>query len=126
MNITCGTDIIEIDRVKKAIEDTGDEFLNRVFTQNEIEYCESKRQAKFQHYAARFASKEAIFKAIASAFENKYVLSWKDAEIVNDEAGKPHVNFLNHKPDELEAIDISISHCKDYAVSYVIVTWKLD
>ena len=123
MNITCGTDIIEIDRVKKAIEDTDDEFLNRVFTQSEIEYCESKKQAKFQHYAARFASKEAIFKAIASAFENKYELSWKDVEIINDKNGKPHVRFLNNKPKELDSIDISISHCKEYAVAYAIAMW---
>ena len=124
MKITCGTDIIEIDRVKKAIEDNEDEFLNRVFTQSEIKYCEGKRNAKFQHYAARFASKEAIFKAIASAFENKYELSWKDAEVLNNETGKPYVHFLNNKPKELEAIDISISHCKEYAVAYVVAVWK--
>lgn len=124
MKITCGTDIIEIDRVRKAIEENQEEFLNRVFTQKEIEYCESRKNAKYQHYAARFASKEAIFKAIASAFENKYILTWKDAEAVNDENGKPHVNFLNNKPKELEAIDISISHCKEYAVAYVIAIWE--
>lgn len=124
MKITCGTDIIEIDRVKKAIEDNEDEFLNRVFTQTEIEYCEAKKNAKFQHYAARFASKEAVFKAIASAFDNKYALSWKDAEIENDEAGKPHVRFLKNKPEGMESIDISISHCKEYAVAYTVVMWK--
>ena len=124
MKITCGTDIIEIDRVKKAIEDGQEEFLNRVFTQSEIKYCESKKSAKFEHYAARFASKEAIFKAIASAFENKYELSWKDAEVINDDSGKPHVRFLNNKPKELEVMDISISHCKEYAVAYVVATWK--
>ena len=123
MKITCGTDIIEIERVKSAIEDSREEFLDRVFTQSEIEYCEGRKNAKFQHYAARFASKEAVFKAIASAFENKYVLSWKDVEIVNDNNGKPHVRFLQNKPDELESIDISISHCKEYAVAYVIATW---
>ena len=124
MRITCGTDIIEINRVRKAIENSNEEFLNKVFTQSEIEYCESKRQAKFQHYAARFASKEAIFKAIASAFKNKYELSWKDAEILNDDAGKPLVRFLNNIPRELESIDLSISHCKEYAVSYVVAIWK--
>lgn len=124
MKITCGTDIIEIERVKNAIQDSEEEFLKRVYTENEINYCESKKNSKFQHYAARFASKEAIFKAIASAFENKYELSWKDAEIINDETGKPHVRFLNNKPEELEAIDISISHCKDYAVAYVVAVWR--
>ena len=65
MKVTCGTDIIEIERVKESIENTGDAFLRRVFTEKEIEYCESKNKQKYQHYAARFAAKEAVFKAIS-------------------------------------------------------------
>ena len=62
MNITCGTDIIEIERIKESIENIGEKFLKRVFTDKEIEYCESKKVQKYQHYAARFAAKEATFK----------------------------------------------------------------
>ena len=62
MNI--GTDVIEVSRIKDAIEKSGQPFLDRVFTVNEQIYCESKRFAKYQHYAGRFAAKEAIFKAI--------------------------------------------------------------
>ena len=58
MNITCGTDIIEIERVKESIENIGEKFLKRVFTDKEIEYCESKKAQKYQHYAGRFAAKE--------------------------------------------------------------------
>ena len=63
MKITCGTDIIEIKRIRESIETIGEKFLQRVFTENEINYCESKGQQKYQHYAARFAAKEAAFKA---------------------------------------------------------------
>ena len=59
MKTYCGTDIIEISRIKKSIEKTGDRFLNIIFTPAEIEYCESKRLAKYNHYAGRFAAKEA-------------------------------------------------------------------
>ena len=65
MKILCGTDIIEINRVKDSIKQVGDRFLQKVYTKNEIEYCESKKVQKYQHYAARFAAKEATFKAIS-------------------------------------------------------------
>ena len=79
MRIFCGTDIIEIDRIKKSIEDekTGKAFLKRVYTNREIEYCESKKVQKYQHYAARFAAKEATLKAISELLEDKYSIAWK-------------------------------------------------
>ena len=64
MKISCGTDIIEIKRIKESIEDLGIKFLERVYTEKEIEYCESKKNQKYQHNAARFAAKEDVFKAI--------------------------------------------------------------
>ena len=84
MNITCGSDIIEIERIKESIQRSGDVFLNSIFTQNEIVYCNSKGNNMYQHYAARFAAKEAIFKAISYLLEDKFELSWKNAEISND------------------------------------------
>ena len=59
MQVTCGTDIIEINRIQKSIEEMGERFLERVYTPQEIAYCESKKMQKYQHYAARFAAKEA-------------------------------------------------------------------
>ena len=118
MQITCGTDIIEIGRIKESIEDLGEKFLNRVYTQKEIEYCESKKSQKYQHYAARFAAKEAIFKAISKDLNDKYEIGWKDMEILNDKQGRPQVKI---KGVQKENIDISISHCKDYAVAMVVM-----
>ena len=119
MKIRTGVDIIEIERVKKSIEETGGKFCEKVYTKREIEYCESKKTQKYQHYAARFSAKEAIFKAISLDLKNKYDIDWKDIEILNDESGRPYVNLL--KQDiEINSIDISISHCKEYAVASVI------
>lgn len=119
MKIRTGVDIIEIERVKKSIEETGGKFCEKVYTKREIEYCESKKTQKYQHYAARFSAKEAIFKAISLDLKNKYDIDWKDIEILNDESGRPYVNIL--KQDiEINSVDISISHCKEYAVASVI------
>ena len=125
MKIKTGVHIIEIERVKNSIEETEGKFCERVYTQKEIEYCESKKKQKYQHYAARFAAKEAIFKAVSKLLNNKFDISWKNAEIVNDENGRPYINFLNTKIiEKIEDIDISISHCKEYAVATVVVMYK--
>ncbi len=121
MKIKTGVDIIEIERVKKCIEETDGKFCERVYTKKEIEYCESKRTQKYQHYAARFAAKEAVFKAISIMLPNKYNINWNDIEILNDNNGRPYVNILN-QDIKAEDIDISISHCKEYAVASVIFT----
>ena len=123
MKITCGTDIVEIDRIKKLVDESKIDFIDRVYSKNEIEYCESKHVVKYQHYAARFAAKEAIFKAISANLDYKYEISWKDVEIINDERGRPHVKFINKEIKGLESIDISISHCKKYAVASTTAVW---
>ena len=120
MRIECGTDIIEISRIKDSIEEAGERFLNRVYTKAEIEYCESKKKQKYQHYAARFAAKEATFKAISSLLEDKYSICWKDIEVVNDSQGKPKVNILGVDETRIESISISMSHCREYATANVV------
>lgn len=124
MKISCGVDIIEIKRIQESIENLGEKFINKIYTKNEIEYCESKRTQKYQHYAARFAAKEAIFKAISDSLQNKYDIEWKDVEITNSKTGKPIITFINKSISNLEAIDISISHCKEYAVANVVAEFK--
>jgi len=119
MKITTGIDIIEIERVKQSIEDTEGKFCERVFTQKEIEYCESKKVQKYQHYAARFAAKEAVLKAISQLLKSKFDIEWKEIEILNDEDGRPFVNLLKDGIN-IDDIDISISHCKTYAVASVV------
>ena len=124
MKITCGTDIIEIDRIKQTMEDMEQAFKDRVFTEAEIQYCESRKKQKYQHYAARFSAKEAVFKAVSDELENKFQINWKDIEILNDEKGRPYVNILNNKIQNIEDIDISLSHCKQYAIANVVVIFK--
>ena len=121
MKILCGTDIIEISRIRESIERSGEKFINILFTPAEIEYCESKRNAKYYHYAGRFAAKEAIFKAVSPLLKDKFDISWHNAEVINDENGNPKIRFLNIKFNKIKSIDISISHCKEYAVATVVV-----
>lgn len=126
MKICCGTDIIEIERIKKSIEDenTGKAFIEKVYTPKEIDYCESKKMQKYQHYAARFAAKEAAFKAISEQLENKYEIGWKSIEITNNEQGRPKLKLIGIQLENIEDIDLSISHCKEYAVANVTLLKK--
>lgn len=121
--LKCGTDIIEVSRVKDAIEKIKDNFKNRVYTQKEIEYCESKNVQKYQSYSGRFAAKEAIFKALSDIIDDKYKIKWTDFEIINDKNGNPHVQINTDIIDKnkIKNIDISISHCKEYATATCIV-----
>ena len=123
MKIRTGIDIIEIERIKQSIEETDGKFCERVYTQKEIEYCESKKVQRYQHYAARFAAKEAVLKAISQLLESKFDIDWKEIEILNDENGRPYVNLLKQGLN-INNIDISISHCKTYAVASVVVVYK--
>ncbi len=113
MILGTGIDIIEIDRIQKAVERWGESFLTHVFTPTEIE---NGRKYKFPypHYAGRFAAKEAIFKAMGNP-----KLAWHDITITNDAAGKPVCHYNN--PHFKNRILISISHGKDHAVASAIV-----
>lgn len=109
-----GNDIIEVERIAKAIEKYGRKFLDRLFTSNEQQYCLKHRDAD-RHFAGRFAAKEAISKALGTGFDGAF--SWLDIEIGNDKSGKPLVALSDkarrryHDPK----LHISISHCKKYA-----------
>lgn len=125
MQVKTGIDIIEVERIKESIEDLGENFLKKVYTEQEIKYCESKNQNKYQHYAARFAVKEATFKAISDLLKDKYSISWKNIETINNENGKPSINFValakevEKELDKIISIDVSISHIKEYATASV-------
>ena len=124
MKITCGTDIIEIERVKESIENVGTKYIERVYTEKEIEYCESRKKQKYQHYAGRFAAKEAAFKAISKILDDKYSVCWKDFETINDGQGRPSIILHNINTEKIESIDVSISHCKEYAIANVVILFK--
>ena len=105
-----GTDIIEVSRIEKLIKDKGGKFLNRIYTQKEIDYCESKGPNKYQHYAGRFAAKEAVFKILGTK-----QLTFKSIEILNKDDGSPYINTFQSD------INISISHIKKYATAVAVM-----
>ena len=127
MQIKVGVDIIEVERIKQSIEELGEDFAHRVFTDKEIKYCEGKKVNKYQHYAGRFAAKEAAFKAVSGLLSDKYSLSWNNIEITNDSKGRPKLGFISiDKKVEKELkktidMDISISHLKEYAIANVSI-----
>lgn len=131
MKITTGIDIIEVQRIKEAIDEMGDSFLNKIYTEKEIEYCNKSKIMRYQHFAARFAVKEAVFKAISQFIDGRSDALWKDIEVVNVESGKPGINVeklvknIKKTGDKsLKDIDVSISHIKDYAVANVVAVFE--
>lgn len=116
-----GIDIIEIKRIEKVLERTP-RFLERNFTEKEIEYFK-KKNFKSESIAGNFASKEAVSKAIGTGVRG---FNLKDIEILRDEMGKPIVNVYNNLKEicikyNIREIKVSISHSENYAVSNVII-----
>jgi holo-[acyl-carrier protein] synthase len=117
-----GIDIIEVDRVTEKIsKEKG--FRELVFSQGEIVYCESKAH-KFEHYAARFAAKEAFLKAIGTGWFGN--VAFNEIEVINDELGKPTIQLLGNTKTFLEnknisRISLSMSHLKSVASAVVII-----
>lgn len=113
MVLGLGIDIIEIDRIQKSVDEFGDHFLNKIYTKSELEYCLSKAN-KYQHLAARFAAKEAIYKALNTIVGFEF--GWHDIEIFNELNGLPIVKFsakFDSFLKEGNAIKISMSHARD-------------
>ena len=121
MVIGIGIDIIEIDRIKQSVDEYGDQYLKKVYTPGELKYCLAKKN-KYQHLAARFAAKEAIYKAISSNWDSE--LSWQDMEIINAPNGMPEVKFKGNLEKFLsndKSLKISMSHSRDYVACVAIV-----
>ena len=126
--IFCGNDIIRISRIQDSIEQVGETFLKRVYTEEEISYCESRRMCKYQSYAARFAAKEAVYKAVAPITSED--ITWKDIEVKRNISGKPYIQLYGKleemvKEKNIDAIDLSLSHDGDYAIATVVLSSKL-
>lgn len=117
-----GTDMIETERVAEKIsKEKG--FREFVFSKNEIKYCETKTN-KFEHYAARFAAKEAFFKAAGTGWRNG--TAFNEIEITNNEEGKPSLILLGETKKtlgqfDIKNISISLSHLKSIASAVVII-----
>ena len=126
----CGIDVIEVDRIKEAINRT-EKFKENIFSESEISDIEkSSEKLKYQRYAGRFAAKEAVFKAISKILiEQNLTIELKDIEILNDIRlkNRPFVNILNDNANnilKLWSIDVSISHIEQIAMAQCIVNKK--
>ena len=117
-----GIDIIEIDRIKDAVERFGDSFLSKVFTSGEIKYCQRRKSYGFPELAVRFAAKEAYSKALGVGIlglgRGKHGIKLTDVEVVNNSLGKP---LIATQGQVLDKTHLSLSHCKEYAVASVYV-----
>ena len=120
--IGIGTDIIECLRIARMIERHGELFINRVFTPHEITYCRERKQAT-QHYAGRWAAKEAVLKAVGTGWRKG--ISWRDIEVQNLTGGKPIITLRGGARKVsaelgIDEMQISISHCRSHAVAFAV------
>ncbi len=126
LELLLGTDIIEVERIRASLENKiNSRFSARVFTPEEVKYCERKGLSKYQSYAARFAGKEAVSKAFGTGIGEHALFN--EIEILNDKNGKPYVTLYGRAKKFYEglgadSISITLSHCKEYAVAYVTIT----
>lgn len=124
MQVQTGIDIIEVNRIQEAIEKQGEGFLHRVYTENEIAACENTGKMKYQHYAARFAAKEAVYKAISDKLIAGIGDVWTKIEIQNEENGKPIANLEKLDLKNVESMDLSLSHLAEYAVASFVIMFS--
>ena len=121
MIIGIGCDIIEINRVEKAVQ--SDSFKKRVFTDAEIAYCESRGKQQFASFAARFAAKEAVLKAFGTGLRGGELV---EIEVLNDELGCPQLSLRGYHEKLAQSkgvvkIHVTLSHSKDSAMAYVVL-----
>jgi len=121
--ISIGVDIIEVRRVRETIERTP-RFAQRVFTAAERAYCESRGAVAAQHYAARFAAKEAALKALQTGWSGG--ISWQDVEVTAKESGAPLILFHGRARELYElsganAAHLSLAHTAEQAIAEVIL-----
>lgn len=123
MQMRQGVDIISVERLEEAARRHGERFLNRIFTPEERAYCETKR-FKYEHYAARFAAKEAMMKAMEIRRKNRF--RFREIEVRRRPTGKPEI-FLKPEsrsrfglPEKIQ-VELSMAHERTYAVSFVVL-----
>jgi len=122
-----GTDIVSIKRIEKSLKNKGDKFKNKIFTKNEIKYCEKKNNS-CAHFAKRFAAKEALSKALGTGIQKDVI--FKNIQIYNDNNGKPHIQLKGKTHDFLKKklnkkkfyIHLSLSDDLPWAQATVIIT----
>ena len=115
-----GVDIIEIKRIQSSIEQFGDKFLSKIFTDSEIAYCRARKNP-VQHFAARFAAKEAVSKALATGWAGEF--EWKNVEVTNELSGKPNVLLHGSTATALakSVVHLSLSHSDMSVVAFAVI-----
>ncbi len=119
-----GIDLVEVDRMEKAMAGHPERFRARVFTAQEVQYCDSRKNC-FEHYAARFAAKEAVMKALGTGWRKGVTFS--EIEVCRTEAGKPELILHGKTQEQAKKAGVlrtylSLSHTKTYAVAQVVLT----
>jgi holo-[acyl-carrier protein] synthase len=123
MILGLGTDLIEIQRVQDSIDQYGDRFLNRIFTEGEIAYCRRKKQSA-ESFAARFAAKEAAAKALGTGISRG--ISWKEIEVQRQPGERPTLHFTGRAAERAQSmgvrnIQLSLTHSGEVAMAVVSV-----
>lgn len=120
-----GIDLVDVARLRRSVEEHGDHFLNRVFTWAERDYCDRQTKRRFEHLAARFAAKEAVFKALGTGWSGG--IAWTDVEVIRSEQGRPGARLSGVAAEVAEKIGIvlwhlSLSHTETHAIASAIAT----
>jgi len=122
MIVGMGIDVAEVERIRVVIESQTERFLHRVYTENEIAYCEQFKN-KFERYAGRFAAKEAAMKALGTGWSHG--VRWRDVEVVRERGGRPGLSLKGEAKKIADALGVkhialSITHTADQAIAHVI------
>ena len=122
MIVGLGTDIVEIVRIGRMIERHGESFLNRVYTDEEIRYCQ-RRKEFYQHFAARWAAKESVMKTLGTGFIRG--IGWQDIEVCVKKSGQPTIEIHGSAREfaqrlKIDDILITMSHCRAYATATAV------
>ena len=123
MIVAIGIDLVEIDRIEEVFKRRGDRFRGRVFTDQEVGYCEN-RSSRFASYAARFAAKEAVMKALGTGWSEG--IAWRDVEVVTGNSGAPTIQLHGRALERLREIGaekahVSLTHSGNFAIAEVVL-----
>ena len=118
-----GVDVVDVPRMKDVLDKQGDHFFKKIFSDMEIAYCKTRKRP-YMHFAARFAAKEAVAKAMRTGWSGAF--RWKDISVVNDSYGAPHILLTGEVAKALEKcnVHLSLSHTDNTVVAFVVLEGK--
>jgi holo-[acyl-carrier protein] synthase len=115
-----GVDVVDVKRMKVALDTWGPGLIKKMFTDTEVAYCKSKKKPH-ENFAARFAAKEAVSKAMETGWSGKF--RWRDVEVVNDASGAPKVILHDFVAEQLAQcrVHVSLSHTENTVVAFAVI-----